>query len=93
MALIKTAIDLKISEGLAEEYSGTESETRVLGIILARYLDGSARKIAEVAYAAMEEAGLYAESLGLNIVWNATNPGQEDLWIPQGDGYRHRVWN
>ena len=92
-SLVQTAVELRMEEGLGEEYSGAESETRVLGIILARYLDGSARKIAEAAYAALEDAGLYAESLGLNIVWNATNPGQDDLWVPQRMGYNGRVWN
>lgn len=82
--LLRTAIDIKREKGFALEFDKMESETRVLGKILAQYLDGAPRKIAEAAYAALEEAGLHAESLGLNIVWNATNPGQDDLWIPQG---------
>ena len=89
--LLRAAIDIKREKGFAIEFDEIEPETRVLGIILAIYLERSPRKIAEAAYAALEEAGLYAESLGLNIVWNATNPGQEDLWIPQGMPERRRL--
>ena len=82
--MLRTAIGLKRGSALDPRYSDITPESRVAGKILARFL-GTERKVAEAAYAALEEAGLQAEALGFNAIWHAANPGQEDLWVNQDE--------
>lgn len=83
--LVRTAIDLKRQASFVPESAEIASETEVLGRVLARYLKKSGRKIAETAYAALDEAGLAVEALAVSELWRKMNPDQDDLWST-GDG-------
>ncbi len=83
--LVRTAIDLKREAEFVPEASEIASESEILGKILALYFKKSGRKIAEMAYAALDEAGLTVEALALSELWRRSNPEQNDLWATEED--------
>lgn len=82
--LVRTAIDIKRETGPACIFQETESDSEILGSIVAMYLR-SQRKVAEAAFSALEEAGLHIESLGLDDTWRLRHPGQDYLWVTEED--------
>lgn len=82
--LVRTAIDIKRETGPAHLLQEAESDSEILGGIVAMYLR-SQRKVAEAAFSALEEAGLHIESLGLDDTWRLRHPGQDYLWITEED--------
>lgn len=92
--LVRTAIDLKRETSFVEGFSDIASEPEILGSILAGYFKNSGRKIAETAYAALEEAGMTPEALAFSELWRRSNPDQNDLWATgEGDRYGGRREN
>ncbi len=79
--LVKTAIELKREVAFVPEYAQKARESEILGIIVAQYFKWSGRKVAEAAYAGLEEANFHTESHRFNEIWQANNPGEPDLWI------------
>lgn len=92
--LVRTAIDLKRQTSFVEGIADIASETEILGSILACYLENSGRKVAETAYAALEEAGLTVEALAFSELWRRSKPDETDLWSTRdGDRYGGRNEN
>ncbi|MDE1763894.1 MAG: hypothetical protein KGH88_06585 [Thaumarchaeota archaeon] len=83
--LVRTAIDLKRETSFVPEAAEIASESEILGQILVQYFKMSGRKIAETAYAALDEAGLAVEALAFSELWRKMNPDQNDLWATEED--------
>ena len=83
--LVRTAVDLNRETTYVKGIAEIASETEILGSILAGYFKKSGRKIAETAYAALDEAGLALEALAFAELWRRSNPEQNDLWATEDD--------
>ncbi len=82
--LVHAAIVLKRESSFVEGGAKVASETEILGWIISHYFKKSGRKIAETAYAALDDAGL-VEALAFSEFWRKMNPDQNDLWATGED--------
>lgn len=83
--LVRTAIVLKLENTFTPAVAEVLSESEILGSILAQYYKKSGRKIAEIAYAAFDKAGLTVEALAFSKLWRRSNPDQNDLCATEKD--------
>lgn len=83
--LVRTAVDLKRETGFEVGAVTVDSETAILGSILAGYFKNSGRKLAETTYAAFDKAGFTVEALAFSELWRRGHPEQDDLWATEDD--------
>lgn len=83
--LVRTAIVLKLESTFTPAAAEVVAESEILGSIIAQYFKNAGRKIAEMAYAAFDAAGLTVEALAFSELWRRSHPEQNDLWTTGED--------